>query len=157
MVTFNEPTLKFHVITLASPMSDYCMKWLNDLANCLNMFRVSLWTTLIFMVRGKKVIKPWFEVYPHLKVTCLTKFELGVRDLAWRRSLKQSCSICHGEQLLSLGHELIMCIAYSFGAHKNHQVNKYQHLANSAKSCTLTVLTTDLWNEITRVWLSVGA
>ena len=56
------------------------------------------------MVRGKKVIKPYFDVYHHLKVTCLTKVELGARDLAWRRSLKQSCSVSHKEQLLFLGH-----------------------------------------------------
>ena len=61
----------------------------------------------------------------HLSIACLTKFELGARDYACMWSLKQSCSICHGEQLLFLGHELIMCIAYSFGAHKNHQITKF--------------------------------
>ena len=56
------------------------------------------------MVRGKKVIKSRFDVYHHLKVTYLTKVELDVRDLAWRSSLKQSCSVLHKEQLLFLGH-----------------------------------------------------
>ena len=90
------------------------------------------------------------------KEACLTKFESHARDFACRWSLKKSCSICHGEQLLSLGHELIMCIAYSFGAHKNHQVNNFQHLANSAKSCTLTVLTADLWDDITQFLLRIS-
>ena len=96
-------------------------------------------------------------MYHLLNVACLTKFELCARDYACMWSLKQSCSICHGEQLLSLGHELIMCIAYSFGAHKNHQVNNFQHLANSTKSCTLTVLTADLWDDLARDWLRVWA
>ena len=80
-------------VDLNSYMSDYYMKCLNDLANCLNMLRISLGTTLVFRARASLVIKPCFDVYHHLKVTYLTKFELGVRDLAWRRSLKQSCSV----------------------------------------------------------------
>ena len=81
------------MITLNSSMSDYCMKCLNDLANCLNMLRVSSGTTLVFRARASLVIKPCFDVFHHLKVTCLTKVELGARDLAWRSSLKQCCSV----------------------------------------------------------------
>ena len=51
------------------------------------------------------------DIYHDLNVTCLTKFELGARDYACMWSLKQSCSIWYGEQLLCLGHELIRCIA----------------------------------------------
>ena len=123
MVTFHEPTLKLHVITLASPMSDYYMKWLNDLANCLNMFRISSWTTLVFRARASLVIKPCFVVFHLLNMTCLTNLELGVRDLAWRRSLKQSCSIWYKEQLLFLGHWLIQLLTCLNLDHKNQQIN----------------------------------
>ena len=80
-------------VDLDSSMSDYYMKCLNDLANCLNMLRVSSGTTLVFRARASLVIKPCFDVFHLLNVTCLTNLELGVRDLAWRSSLKQCCSV----------------------------------------------------------------
>jgi len=48
---------------------------------------------LVFRARASLVIKPCFDVFHLLNVTCLTNLELGVRDLAWRSSLKQSCSV----------------------------------------------------------------
>ena len=43
-------------VDLDSYMSDYYMKCLNDLANCLNMLRISLGTTLVFSARASLVI-----------------------------------------------------------------------------------------------------
>ena len=43
-------------VDLNGYMSDYYMKCLNDLANCLNMLRISLGTTLVFRARAKLVI-----------------------------------------------------------------------------------------------------
>ena len=73
------------------------------------------------MVRGKYVIKPCFDVFHLLNVTCLTKVELGARDLAWRSSLKQSCSISHKEQLLFLGHCMIQLLTGVKLDHKNQE------------------------------------
>ena len=71
-------------VDLNSYMSDYYINCLNDLANCLNMLRISLGTTLVFSARASLVIKPCLDVFPLLNVTCLTNLGLGVRDLAWR-------------------------------------------------------------------------
>ena len=48
-------------VDLESFMCNQCMKWLCDLRNSLNMFRVSLWTTLVFMARANLVTKSSFE------------------------------------------------------------------------------------------------
>ena len=43
-------------VDMDSYMSDYYMKCLNDLANCLNMLRISLGTTLVFNAKASLVI-----------------------------------------------------------------------------------------------------
>ena len=43
-------------VDLNGYMSDYYMKCLNDLANCFNMLRISLGTTLVFSARASLVI-----------------------------------------------------------------------------------------------------
>ena len=43
-------------VDMDSYMSDYYMKCLNDLANCLNMLRISLGTTLVFSAKASLVI-----------------------------------------------------------------------------------------------------
>ena len=54
---------------------DQCMKWVCDLTNRLNMFRRSLWTTLVFMVKGNLVTKPKFK--------CISSFECSMFDQVW--------------------------------------------------------------------------
>ena len=43
-------------VDLNSYMSDYYINCLNDLANCLNMLRISLGTTLVFSAKASLVI-----------------------------------------------------------------------------------------------------
>ena len=95
-------------------------------------------------------------MYHSLNVTCLIKFELGVRDLAWRWSLKQSCSIWYKEQLLFLGHwmiQLLTCLKLDHKSQQNKHFNTYKKFF---KSCSLTDWQADIGGDIAQFWLWIS-
>ena len=98
-------------------------------------------------------------MYHIFKVTGLTKVELGARDLAWRSSLKQCCSVWHKEQLWFLGlwlNQLLTCVNLDF---KNQRNQPFQHLANFAKSWTLTAWQANLEHDFSLflLWFRTSA
>ena len=94
-------------------------------------------------------------MYHDFKVTCLTKVELDARDLAWRSSLKQCCSVWHKEQIWFLGLwliQLLTCVNLDF---KNQRNQPFQHLANFAKSWTLTAWQANLEHDFSLFLLRI--